>query len=251
MWSGMNKKSSRLIIFTAFVMLGIVASMQFRGVNKTEPSGTDKSDEIQQMIKSIDRLREKNAALEAEISSEMKRTSELEKLFIRQQKDIYLEQLFGDIQQMRMNAGLVDVTGPGLIINMDDAAARQTTEMGLLVIHDSDIKAILNDLKIAGAQAISINGERIIATSEQICAGPTIRINWRKYAVPYRIHVIGNPDRLNRALKNSEQLAYMIRDRIKVDIRFTRKVEVPAFKTGEKNLEDYIDMLEVVDNEAG
>ena len=59
----------------------------------------------------------------------------------------------------------------------------------------------LNELRAAGAEALSINGERILATSEIRCAGPTISINNTKKAAPFEIKVIGDPDTLENALK--------------------------------------------------
>ena len=64
------------------------------------------------------------------------------------------------------------------------------------IIHDYDIRTILNELKTAGAQAIAINGERVVPMSEQICVGPTIIINDNRYPVPYIIEAIGEPDGL-------------------------------------------------------
>lgn len=245
-------KSGKFIVFVMFAMFGVMIAMQFRTIMAAQASAKkDTVSEIQRLIGIIENEKKEIADLQQQINAEKQRENELEYSFIMRQKDSELERLFQQLQDARLKSGLLSVTGPGLIIKLDDAAARQDMEKGSLVIHDSDIKAILNELKTAGAQAISINGERLIATSEQICAGPTIRINWRKYAVPYVIHAIGDPDRLNKALKSSRRIAYMIRDGIKVDIRATRNVTVPGFNTGGRSLDEYINMLEVVNHEVG
>ena len=62
--------------------------------------------------------------------------------------------------------------------------------------------------------------------------------------------MIGDPDKLNRALKNSRRFAYMMRDGIKIDIRTTKNVVVPGFRTGGENIDTYISLLEVVDDGA-
>lgn len=248
----MDKKGVRFIMFIVFAIFGMIIAMQSRSIMEAGSlARRDTKNEIQSLIEAIDRERKSIEVLENQIAVEQQREIELERMFVLQHKDSSLEALFEELQDVRLKAGLSDVSGPGLIIKLDDAVARQNVQKGALVIHDSDIKAILNDLKIAGAQAISINGERIISTSEQICAGPTIRINWRKYAVPYVIHVIGDPDMLNRVLKSSRRFAYMMRDGIKVDVMTSKNVSVPGFKTGGKNIDDYISMLEVIDNESG
>ena len=116
------------------------------------------------------------------------------------------------------------------------------------IITRKDDKIILNDLKKAGAQAISINGERIVAISEQVCAGPTILVNRNRYPVPYIINAIGDPDLLYESLSRSERIALMIEDRIRVEIKKSKEVIVPGFSHSD-NLDDFISHLEVVNYE--
>lgn len=105
--------------------------------------------------------------------------------------DIFLQ----DIKLNRMLSGQTSLKGPGIIIKMYDNPEERMEGYDLNddIIHDSDILTILNDLKIAGVEAISINDERVVATSELQCNGPTIRINGRRYATPFIIKVIGDP----------------------------------------------------------
>jgi uncharacterized protein YlxW (UPF0749 family) len=60
---------------------------------------------------------------------------------------------------------------------------------------------VVNELKAAGAEALSINGQRIISTSEIRCAGPTVSVNNVRSAPPYVIQAIGNPQTLDASLK--------------------------------------------------
>ena len=59
----------------------------------------------------------------------------------------------------------------------------------------------LNELRAAGAEALSLNDERILATSEIRCAGPTVSVNNTKKAAPFVIRAIGDPETLENALK--------------------------------------------------
>jgi uncharacterized protein YlxW (UPF0749 family) len=86
------------------------------------------------------------------------------------------------------------------------------------IIHDADINAILNELRIHGAEAISINGERIIGTSRLVCAGPTIFLNVSRYPPPYVIRAIGDPDALYEAIDQMTSVAVMRFYGITVDI---------------------------------
>ena len=69
-----------------------------------------------------------------------------------------------------------------------------------LLIHDNDLLSVINELRSAGAEAISLNGERILATSEVRCTGAVVTVNGRRYAAPYVVFAIGDPDTLYSAL---------------------------------------------------
>jgi len=104
--------------------------------------------------------------------------------------------------------GKYDIKGQGIIISLDDSEVYPTEELPLkkLIVHDSDILAIVNELNIAGAEAISINNQRVIQTSEIKCVGPVIEVNNEKLAAPYEIKAIGNKAELYQKLKNESSV---------------------------------------------
>ena len=71
----------------------------------------------------------------------------------------------------------------------------------VFVIHDSDILLVINELRAAGAEAISVNGQRITSLSEVRCAGPVIQINGIRLTAPFKISAIGAPEMLATSLK--------------------------------------------------
>ncbi|HEX2926870.1 MAG TPA: DUF881 domain-containing protein, partial [Ruminiclostridium sp.] len=85
------------------------------------------------------------------------------------------------------------------------------------------------ELKMAGAQALSVNGERIISTSEQVCAGPQIFINNNRYPVPYEIKAIGDPDKLEKNISESETMASLLECRIRVSITKSRELTISRY----------------------
>lgn len=109
-----------------------------------------------------------------------------------------IDLLTEDIKNNKMNLGQVSLEGPGIIISMYDNPEERPFDFDLNddIIHDIDILNIINDLKVAGAEAISVNGQRVISTSEIKCAGPTIRINGRTSATPFIIKALGDPKSL-------------------------------------------------------
>lgn len=91
--------------------------------------------------------------------------------------------------------------GPGVTIILEDSSqANVTGNEADYLIHDNDLLSVINELRSAGAEAISLNGERILATSEVRCTGAVVTVNGRRYAAPYVVFAIGDPDTLYSAL---------------------------------------------------
>lgn len=100
-------------------------------------------------------------------------------------------------------AGLNDVQGEGVTVVLDDSKKTPTTgsfDANLYIVHDTDLSNVVNELKAAGAEAISVNGHRIIATSAIRCVGPVISVNGNKIAPPFTIKAIGEAQYLESAL---------------------------------------------------
>ncbi len=104
--------------------------------------------------------------------------------------------------------GLVSVEGKGITVILDDVSPTQEMkDSGLYnnagIVHDTNISTFINELKAAGAEAISVNDERVVAMTEVRCVGPTIMINGTRVSAPFTIKAIGNPETLESALKIS------------------------------------------------
>ena len=102
-----------------------------------------------------------------------------------------------------IEAGTSAVEGPGVIVTVADSSKKAVAgENGnLYIVHDEDMLRIINELRAAGAEAISINGQRIVATTEIRCAGPTISVNNVRSAPPFEVRAIGDSETLENALK--------------------------------------------------
>lgn len=107
-----------------------------------------------------------------------------------------------EIKKDNILLGLTDVTGKGITITLKDnnSVTRSTLSpidnIELYLVHASDIVAVINDLKNAGAEAISINGQRIVDTTGVYCAGNVLKVNEQKISSPIEIKAIGEPDLL-------------------------------------------------------
>ncbi|MEW6473959.1 MAG: DUF881 domain-containing protein [Actinomycetota bacterium] len=94
---------------------------------------------------------------------------------------------------LRQRMGLVAAEGPGLIVTLDDSSQRESPSGNLndLVIHSQDVQAVANGLWAAGAEALAVNGQRVVPTSAILCVGNTLLINGTVHSPPFRFTAIG------------------------------------------------------------
>ena len=135
------------------------------------------------------------------------------------------------LDEINSQIGLTALQGEGIIIRIEDAKEDlEGVTVEQTVIHDSDLKAIVNDLCIAGAEAISINGQRVVFTTAITCIGNVIKINDEKIGNPFEIHAIGNKGLLDGSVSmNGRTLSQMKKAGIQVKVEKSDTVVVPRF----------------------
>ena len=142
-----------------------------------------------------------------------------------------LEQKENEIKQGNKMIGLSDVTGPGVIITLNDSKKDASTVINAsdLLIHDADILSIINELKNAGAEAISINDQRIVPTSSIVCGGNIIEINGEKVGAPFIIKAIGLPELLSGVSRPGGYLQILKDATIEVELKTSNNITIPKY----------------------
>lgn len=194
-----NKKIKTKVVLLVFsLFIGILISSQVEVNVIAVESESLKS--IETYLTQIDRTQEEIIKLNEMIKDKEK---ELKLLMESDNKNNNLVSLLQeDIEANKIHSGFSDMEGPGIKIIMYDNMEYDIIGLDVNddIIHDIDILNILNDLKIAGAEALSINNQRVISTTEIKCGGPIIRINGKSYATPFVIRAIGDPSQLMAAI---------------------------------------------------
>ena len=173
--------------------LVLVMSMQFKMVNETD-------------ITSIENMREAELRTElANWKSKYEETnqkyeetvSKIEEYKMTSQSNVETEILMEEeLEQVNMSLGKTNVQGEGIEVTL-----RETNNEEIARINADDLLVIVNSLKMAGAEAISINEERIINMSDIVDINETfIKINGQRILAPYIIKAIGNASHLESAL---------------------------------------------------
>ena len=223
------------VIGIALFFLSMMLAAQMKSMSDTEEliagkRETQLADELVTLQRKYDDLKSKYDD-SAKIVEEYQNNSSTNNTLIASMKD--------QIQALSAMSGVTDLKGEGIVITLNDgtktsdASVRSDT-----LVHDSDLLTVVNELKAAGAEAISINGQRIIATSAIRCVGPVIQVNYQKVAAPFEIKAIGNAQYLESAMTIKNGVVDLLKEYgVSVTVSRQNNVEIPKYE-GEQNFKN-------------
>jgi uncharacterized protein YlxW (UPF0749 family) len=111
---------------------------------------------------------------------------------------------------MRAPAGLLAQVGPGVTVTLSDApdnvSSSSTVDPKLLIVHQQDIQAVVNAMWKAGAQAVTIQGQRVVSTTGIRCIGNSVQLQGVPYSQPYVISAVGDPTALTAEIARDPYL---------------------------------------------
>ncbi len=150
-----------------------------------------------------------------------------------QQVEGELQELQDELQKVKILSGLTPVSGKGIVITVDDYSqglqANPNDDPNKYIIHYENLLNIVSELKVGGAEAISINDQRLITTSEIRCVGNVILVNTTRIAPPFEVRVIGSPKILAEIINNGE-LEILRTSNFPVTLEEQNEVIIPAYK---------------------
>lgn len=142
-------------------------------------------DEYKTLKDEVVRLRQENTALQNAMAKETGEAKLLNE----------------SLQQAKAFAGLTEVEGPGIIVTLNDGKDRIDAPMVDSIVHDTDVLKVVNELWNAGAEAVSVNGNRVVTNTNFRCVGSVILVDNVKIATPVVIQAIGDKKTLMGAMK--------------------------------------------------
>lgn len=136
-----------------------------------------------------------------------------------------------EIKQGNKMIGLTEVTGPGVIVTLSDSKMDSSSALNpsTLLVHDADVLSVINELKNAGAEAISINEQRLVPNSSISCGGNIIDINGEKVGAPFEIKAIGLPEQLSALSRQGGYLEILKAASIGVDLKKSNNITIPKY----------------------
>jgi len=181
------------------------------------------------LVEALKEQRETNEKLKTTIADLRKKSDSYEEELTQRGKQA--QAIGREFQELKFVAGLTAVKGPGIIVTLDDNKSKRVGDIDsdLYIVHDFDLRNVVNELWAAGAEAISINGHRLVTNTAIRCVGPNAMINGDPTAAPFVIRAIGNPPDLEGALNIPNGVVDLMKVGIRVKIERSPNLEVPAF----------------------
>ena len=215
----MGKHHFSIALTLICTLLGVIIGVQFNTVKQQRLTTENQrlseiTTALNQAQTERDALKEQNQKLEETIQQ-------------YQQEGINDTQ---ELEQLRSFAGLTAVSGPGVTVTVNDSSSTNGGDRNAYLVHAEDLLSVVNELNGAGAEAVSINGQRIVGRSAITCAGSIVMVNGVRVAAPFTILAVGDAEVLQAALKFPGGVVDNLAPwGIEITIRKETAVEVAAY----------------------
>ncbi|MGO1971347.1 MAG: DUF881 domain-containing protein [Propionibacteriaceae bacterium] len=187
-------------LFTVFVCMVagamiVVSAMNARGTDLRPSRNTDLIGLVQAQSERNSELADRVTGMRAEVDALTREDNRTD------------PELAERLERASTQAAMTSVKGSAMSVTLDDAplsVAADGVDEDLLIVHQQDIQAVVNALWSGGAEAMTIQGQRVISTTGIKCVGNTVVLHGIPYSPPYQIEAIGDPNRLAASLASSE-----------------------------------------------
>ena len=134
-----------------------------------------------------------------------------------------------ELKKINAYLGLSKVEGEGIIITVKDNITPSKIATADDVVHDADLRELVNELKNAGAEAICVNEQRITPYTAISCIGTVVQVNGERIGVPFVIKAIGNQERLWGALTRPGGYVDYLKPYVSVEVKKTNNIEIDKY----------------------
>lgn len=191
-----------ILFSVVFLVIGFMLAFAYRTYEKDpkqEQALTSTFEAEEAYREELIQQQEQNRELFDEIGVKREEILSYEQSFSTQEEEH--AHLVEEAIDLRLLLGIVPTKGQGIRVTLTDAEYDPVEQNpNDYIVHESHIFKVMNELKIAGAQAISINGQRITENSYIKCTGPVITIDDKIFPAPFVVEAIGDGDILHESL---------------------------------------------------
>lgn len=213
------------------MFVGVVLAVQISTTAGSDQGGLVPLAKLKGYEQALKEAQEEKEDALSELLDLEKRLSEIEKE--KAEEDSLIAGLVQDNDKYKMAAGVTDVEGPGIVISIKDPANEEyyIEDYSVIMYNYELLLSLVNKLKEAGAEAVSINEQRVVNTTEISLAGSAVRINGRSTAQPYTIKAIGNPETLESTITIRGGIVESMRSKygLTVDIEKSEELQIARY----------------------
>ena len=220
----------RLLVPAVFVAAGalfVTSAVNSDGTELRAGRYGDLASVVRQAAEEADRVGAERNALAAEVSRLTESLGDSARTPVERR-----------VERLKVPAGLEAVRGPGLTVQLDDAPddviAQSDLDPNLLVVHQQDIQAVANAMWAGGAEAMTIQGQRVVSTTGIKCVGNTVVLHGIPYSPPYVLTAVGDPTQMLASINDSPYidiyLDYVEQHDLGWEVQAHSAVELPAYQ---------------------
>jgi uncharacterized protein YlxW (UPF0749 family) len=207
-----SKWAARVSITVICLALGMLLVVQLRSQNDARQTGSAEDWErvVGDLVDNNARLREEIEALEAELAA----------IRAVEGRGVLLQSLVDETNQLRIANGLVEVSGPGI----------EVVVSGPITV--LDLQDLINELRNSGAEALAVNGRRIVIWSAINTDGVYVTVDGQPVLPPYRLEAIGDAQTLDTALVRPGGLLRLLQqadERLSIIVKQRRQITLAVY----------------------
>lgn len=231
-----NKKTNRgkILLSLVSLTLGFILAFSYslsqqRSAEQVDSITFNQTEEVREQLI---QQKERNKELSEELQAVQTKIREYEQQAGSNTSS--LEELVKTAEALRLLTGEVAVKGPGYKVELQDGEYDPNqVNPNDYIVHEGHVYMVINELKIAGAEAISVNGKRIHETSYIRCTGPVITVDGETFPAPFVIEAIGNPETLADAAELSGGILDQLRtEQIRIETQKLSELVMQSMHSG-------------------
>lgn len=201
-----QQKPRRMLVLVTVLVIGLIFGISVVTIG---PRTTERSAARVDLAAQIETRRERVEVNAARVSELQEEVALAQEQIVRDSAGLAAA---GVTSALLASVGAVGVTGPGLLVTMDDAAldlGADPSDKNEGKVLSRDLQIVVNALWAAGAEAVDVGGQRLTSRSAIRFAGEAILVNYRPLTRPYVVRAIGDPDRLTTLFAGGDGGAYV------------------------------------------
>lgn len=229
-----ERRGRQLLYALVFLVLGFMVAYSYRTLGGSFQDLNEVQSEIfaqeEKFREELIQQQERNKELTNELIEKQRKMQEIEKDFSEEEQ--HHAQFVEKASDLRLLLGVLPAAGAGVKVTLEDGDYDPLSQNpNDYIVHESHVLRVVNELKIAGAEGLAINGQRVNSNSYIKCTGPVIMIDGRTFPAPFTIEAVGDPGVLLPALQlKGSVIDGLIRDNIVVTMEELKEIKLSAVR---------------------